>query len=168
MESDWIATYFSFGNFSLDLLKRGATYRIELDSTSEEIVSTTWDFTEEVELPIVSLSTKGKSKKLDVEFLDDGSMVVRWNAPAATYEENDIDTSVVVYLTIKEEKEEGGLLKIVYTLQSTHLGMVIIPPSVIDKLQDDPDYQGFFDFLIQHHTKDQCNRTYSNSIRYWF
>lgn len=159
--SDRIVVYNFFGDFSFDL-KEWTTYTIEV-YYNEGMVSQSKFFTEAVELPIVSLAKgiKKKGKEIKPEFLDDGSMVVRWDAPTTTHEY----TYANVYLTLKYD---GGLFNNIYIGQPTHVGMVIIPPSVISKLQGDLDYQGFFDFKVQLRTTDNCNRTYSNWCRYYF
>jgi hypothetical protein len=148
-------------------------YQIEVNwadsgTGNSGVLTKGWFFTEEVDLPDLSLAKgrddKSKDAKLIVEFLDDGNMVVRWDAPAVTRE----DTSLRIFINIVDKEIEPNLYKSYWIRQPTHLGMLIISSKAIEALQEDPSYQGFFEFGVQLRTNDNCNRSYSNVQRYYF
>lgn len=142
-------------------------YWDDSDTGNSGTLQSVFFFNEEVDLPYISLDEKPKNKNKDeinVKFLDDGSMVVRWNAPQVNHE----DTSLRISINIVDNKMEPNLYKYYWIRQPTHMGMLLIPSKAIEALKDDPNFRGFFEFQAQLRTNDNCNRSYSKPVRYYF
>lgn len=159
----WNTEYVSWANYNFD--PEIGLYALELEIAGIGTVWRFFSFNGEVDLPIVTLRKKPGQKtadnKLDVEFTVDGSMTLWWEPRPVTH----TDTSLRVYLILNSGPLEW---KTVYIKQPTHMGMLLIPPHIITALQNEPEYEGCFDFLIQLRTNDNNNRSYSNVQTYCF
>lgn len=147
------------------------TYEIRVYLEDGTILHAYCDFTGYVDLPIVSLVGDGaktkkakddSTKKLNTEWLADGSFVLRWDAPPVTT----LDTRTQVFIYLKSTPGECD--RYVGMAQPTHMGMLIIPPDALNALQCNEDYQGYLAFTINTRTSNSSVRTYSNSHKYYF
>jgi hypothetical protein len=171
----WQAEYYLTWDLYNYPLVPGGTYTIEVDHIYGPTLTRTFTFSDYADFPIVSLvSDKQKirkdkrrdsTNKLDVEQLADGSLVLRWHAPAITRD----DTSARVFLILNDDPDTGECGRSMSWKSPTHMGMFIIPPEAITYLQDPAlDYQGYFGFRVQIRLNDQSDRSYSNIHRYYF
>jgi hypothetical protein len=164
--------YFSWDLYDYTLEE--GVYEIQAVFSGTGLDTYPFQFTGYKDLPVVSLlqdSGKEKTKKekddgtnkLNVEFLDDDSMVLRWNAKAVP----DTDTSERAYIYLQDrgpaQCDVGVSIK-----QPTQMGMLIVPPDAINALQCNVHYQGYFEFQVQLRFDDNSVRTYSNSHKYYF
>ena len=164
----WGYEYYLSWSLSGHTLTEGGTYRIEVDHGSP--TTTLWrefTFTEYYPLPIVSLvSKKEKVKKrggrLDVEELDDGGLVLRWNAPAEAHE----NTSARVFVYLEDDPNGGECYIFASFWTPTHMGMLIMPSEAVQALMGSDYYDGYFSFKYQIRVNDNSERSYGNFERY--
>lgn len=170
----WEAEYYVTWDLYNYPLVPGGTYKIEVDYSSATL-ERYFTFSDYADFPIVSLvSDKEKirkekkgdsSHKLDVEQLADGSLVLRWHAPAITRS----DTSARVFVILNDDPGPGECLRQISWKSPTHMGMLIIPSDAFEYLQDPAiDYQGYLGFRVQIRLNDNSDRSYSNTYRYYF
>jgi hypothetical protein len=152
-------------------------YTINVTLADGRVLTKDYYYDRYVDLPIVSLIKKdGKTKKkssddstnqLNVEFLEDGSFVLRWD-PIVMSSPVNIATNVYFRLTGPDPPVDGAYFREFDQRQPVELGVLVIPARVLNILQCDPDYEGYLAFWIQTRTMDNNNRTYSNLEKYYF
>jgi len=166
----------------------GGTYRIQVELYGNLIYELTYEFPVSYPLPIMSLVSdeeeigkkckgkvgkkcKGKIGKkgcgeldLDLEELSDGSLVLRWPAPAET----NVDTSARVFVYLERDPDVGECDRLISFKAPTHMGMFIMPyEALVQALTNKPYYNGYFDFQLQLRVNDNSERSYSNFQRYY-
>lgn len=160
--------YLSWNLFNYTLTEEG-TYSIEVDyGSGSGTLSQTFYFSEYYPLPIVSLVskkeriTKKSGGKINVEELADGSLVLRWNAPAVPHE----DTSARVFVYLEADPDVGECYRYIAFKAPTQMGMLIMPYQAVQALTDSDYYNGYFGFGLQIRVNDNSERSYGNFERY--
>lgn len=176
-EDNWNYAYYltwSLYNYTPD----PGTYRIEVvvNGNVPSIYIQAYEFPGSYHLPIVSLvSDKEKIRKkgggkLDLEELSDGSLVLRWHAPAVAATDIDspaLNTSARVLVYLETDPDVGECDRLISFRSPTHMGMFIMPPNAVEALKSCNYYNGYFDFQVQIRVNDNSERSYSNFQRYY-
>jgi hypothetical protein len=160
----WRYEYYLGWDLDGHTLTEGGIYEIQIDYESDSdtiTLSRTFFFSEYYPLPTVSLMPE-RNRKLNVEELADGGMILRWNAPAVAHE----DTSARVFIYLEDDPGDGECYIHAAFWSPTHMGMLIMPSEAVQALTDSDYYNGYFSFMYQIRVNDNSERSYGNFERY--
>lgn len=121
-------------------------------------------------LPLVADKERNKkdtstsdSDRLNIQVLPDGSLCLKWTAPAVSHE----DTSARVFIYLETSPGPGECYRYITFKAPTHLGMLIMPPEAVEAIKNSTHFNGYFGFGLQIRVNDNSERSYSKTIKYY-